>query len=135
MKIFSLLIFIAAIISSCNQSAKKLQENVADADSVAINYFKGDGTMNTVTAVKIIRDKKSIDKLTGFIAGSSGLAKSNCGYDGSIHFFKNDRVIQDVFFNTNNEECRQFVFVSDGNKAATSLPVEAKDFLSALKNK
>lgn len=135
MKNFSFLFFIAVIISSCNQSVKRLQQNIADTDSVAINYFKGDGTMDTVIAVKILKDKKSIEELTGFIAGSAASVKSDFGYDGSIHFFKNDRVIQDVFFNSNKEECRQFVFISDGQKEATSLKIEAKEFLSAIKNK
>lgn len=123
------------MISGCDQTTKQLKEKIINADSVAINYFKGDGTMDTVVAVKIIKDKKTIEQLTGLITGSSTAVKDNCGYDGSVHFFKNDAVVQDVFFSSNKEECSQFVFVLNGKKEATGLGTEAKKVLAEIKNK
>ncbi len=135
MRNLSVAISFILVAFGCNNNAAKLQEKIANADSIAVNYFKGDGSMDTVTAVKIIRDKKSTEELVGFIASSSSSAKSNCGYDGSIHFFKNDRVVQDVFFNSSKAECRQFYFVLNGRAAATALADNAKEFLLSLKNK
>jgi hypothetical protein len=135
MKNFPVLILIALLFASCDQTAKQLKEKIANADSVAINYFKGDGTMDTVVAVKIIKDKKLIEQLTGLVAGKSAAVKGNCGYDGSIHFFKNDAVVQDVYFNNDKETCWQFVFILDGKKTATRLAAEAKEVLTGIKNK
>ena len=135
MKYFLTIILAGLIISGCNQTTKQLKEKIINADSAAINYFKGDGTMDTVVAVKIIKDKKVIEQLTEFITGSSASVKDNCGYDGSIHFFKNDAVVQDIFFSSNKQECSQFVFVLNRKKEATSLADEAKDVLAGIKNK
>jgi endo-beta-N-acetylglucosaminidase D len=135
MKNFSVIIFTALLFSACNQTAKQLKEKIINADSVAINYFKGDGSMDTVVAVKIIKDKQSIEQLTGFITGNPSSVKSNCGYDGSIHYFKNDAVIQDVFFNTSIENCHCFRFILNGKRYSTSLSGEAGKFLFAIKLK
>jgi len=91
--------------------------------------------MDTVTAVKIIRDKKTIDEIAGMIAASSASIKDKCTFDGSIHFFKSDRVIQDVFFNSSSKECRQFQFRLNDQHAAAELDDNARDYLSVLKNK
>ena len=135
MKNFPAILLIILFFSACDHTAKQLKEKIAGADSVAINYFKGDGTMDTVVAVKIIKDKKAIEQLTGLIAGSSTAVKDNCGYDGSIHFFKNDAVVQDIFFSSNKEACRQFVFILNGKKEATGLAAEAKEVLAGIKTK
>ena len=135
MKNFTAILFTVLIFCACNQTSKKLKERITNADSIAVNYFKGDGSMDTVVAVKIVKDKKEIEQLAGFITAGSASLKNKCGYDGSIHFFKSDRVIQDVFFSSNKEDCRQFVFISGGKQAATALPAEAAYFLSAIKNK
>lgn len=91
--------------------------------------------MDTVTAVKIIRDKKTMEEIVTLIASGSAAVQDKCGYDGSIHFFKNDKVVQDVFFNTTDEHCRQFLFRLNGKDAATELNDEAKKFLTILENK
>ena len=59
------LIFFGVLITltSCNKPDKKIKERINNADSLAINYFKGDGTMDAVIAVKIVRDKKIMDQL------------------------------------------------------------------------
>ena len=135
MKYIILLLLPAVIfISSCNRGANGLKEKIANADSVAINYFKGDGAIDTVVAVKIVKDKKSIEQLTGLITGSYSSIKNNCGYDGSVHFFKNDTVVQDIFFSSNKKDCSQFVFILNGKKETTEFTEEAKELLSAIKN-
>lgn len=135
MKNFLIILLSVFIFSSCNQSAKQLKEKIINADSVAINYFKGNGTMDTVVAVKIIKDKQSIEQLTNFITGSPASVKNNCGYDGSIHYFKNDVVVQDIFFSASIESCRFFQFILNGKRGSTLLSDEAGKFLFEIKLK
>jgi hypothetical protein len=118
---------------SCNKTAKQLQEKISNSDSIAINFFKGDGTMDTVVALKVISYKAVIEKLTGFISSASTAIKNDCGNDGSIHYFKNNMVIQDINFRMNNDDCRQFSFKLDGQYEATKLSAEAREFIAGLK--
>lgn len=99
---------------------------------MAINYFKGDGTMDTVVAVKIISDKSKITQLAK-IAGGTVTANNNCGFDGSLHFFKNNQVIQDISFRMYDPECNHFSFKLDGKLYCTQLKAETKDFILSLK--
>ncbi len=126
-------VFISIILCACNPTHKKLHEKIVGADSIAINYFKGDGSMDSVTAVKIIRDKNTIGQLTGLITASPTSLQDNCGYDGSIHFFKTNMVIQDIDFRMNGDRCSQFSFSFNGQRVATALSADAKKMLEALK--
>jgi len=134
MKQIILILLAGVSFAACNDAGKQFKERNAGADSIAINFFKAGGKMDTVTAVKIIRDKLSIDELTGMIAASTTSINSKCTFNGSIHFFKNDRVVQDVFF-SNDESCRQFVFRLNGHDEATALDEKARDLLMTLKNR
>lgn len=126
-------IILCLLFISCNKAGNQLKEHIANADSVAINYFKGDGTMDTVVTVKIIRDKQTMDQLTTLLTASSANYTSNCGVDGSIHFFKKDRVVQDIDFRMNKDNCSQFSFLINGKTVATALSEEAKKMLEAVK--
>ena len=133
MKKISTFIILSLLIISCNKTGKQLKERIANADSVAINYFKGDGTMDTVVAVKIIRDKQTVDALTNLLTASDVNYAISCGVDGSIHFFKKDMVVQDIDFRMNKEDCRQFSFLMNGKTVATALSAEAKKMLEVIK--
>ena len=138
MKFPLLLIVITIFIPSCIRSNKAIKERIANADSVAINYFKNDGTMDAVVAVKIIRDKAILEKLTGFISAASANESSNCGIAGSLHFFKMDRVVQDVDFAMDDKKgCMQFRFKMSPGSAWTvaELPSKVKLLLESLRNK
>ena len=100
---------------------------------MAINWFKGDGTMDSVVAVKIIKDKATINTLAK-MAGGNVTEKKNCGYDGSLHFFKVDQVIQDVRFRMNDAQCSHFEFVLDGKTYITELKPESKTLLESLRH-
>lgn len=99
---------------------------------MAINWYKGDGSMDTVTAVKIIKDKNSINQLAK-LAGGNVTETRSCGYDGSLHFFKLDKVIQDIHFRMNDENCLHFDFVLDGKRYSTALNADAKKLLQSLR--
>jgi hypothetical protein len=120
------------IFISCKESVTQLTEKVTGADSLAINYFKGDGTMDTVVAVRIIADKNKISQLAK-LAGGHTIQNSNCGFDGSLHFFKNNQVIQDIQFRMNDAQCAHFSFKLEGKLYNTELSPEAKELLLLLK--
>ena len=124
------LFIILVIFSSCTWSTG-IKELVSNSDSAAINFFKGDGTMDTVVHVAILRNKKEIDNLANFI--ESGTTENlKCGYDGSLHFFKNNMVIKDIDFRMNDSKCMNFYFVMNGKSYTTKLSAAAKQFLQSL---
>ena len=133
MKKILVFIIISLLFISCNKTGKQLKERITNADSVAINYFKGDGTMDTVVAVKIIRDEQTVDQLTNLLTAADATYTANCGVDGSIHFFKKDRVVQDIDFRIYKEDCRQFSFSMKGKTVATILSSEAKKMIETIK--
>ena len=125
------LLFLSIVIfSSCNRSTG-VKELVSNSDSAAINFFTGDGTMDTVVHVAILRNKKEIEDLANFI--ESGTTENlKCGYDGSLHFFKNNSVIKDIDFRMNDASCMHFSFVMNGKSYSTKLSAEAKTFLQTI---
>ncbi|MEO7767508.1 MAG: hypothetical protein ABIS01_08785 [Ferruginibacter sp.] len=130
-----ILFILAAIyaLPACNHKNKEIQERIANSDSVAINYFKGDGTMDSVVVVKIIKDRQAIEQLVGYIAERSVKGKLECGYDGSLHFFKMNSVIQDIDFRMNAEGCMLFSFLQNGKPQATALNESAKELINSLR--
>ncbi len=135
MKILMVISSLLFVLASCNKTNEEVKKRIINSDSVAVNFFKGDGTMDTVVAVKIIRDKQTIDKLATFIAEKSGEANNRCGYDGSLHFFKMSRVIQDIDFRMSAEDCMVFSFTQFGKPNATALSKEAKELISSFREK
>ncbi|HTB52020.1 MAG TPA: hypothetical protein VK718_04525 [Ferruginibacter sp.] len=133
MKTTALFVSLLVCLTACHSTNSKLKSITADADSVAINYFRGDGSFDTVVTVKIIRDKNAINKLSEYVAATSATPDVPCGYDGSIHFFKQDSVVQDVYFRMNDAHCMLFSFLQDGKLTATVLSEDAKSFLQTEK--
>jgi len=133
MKKSLVLLSVVIALAACNNSNEKIKERITGSDSVAINYFKGDGSIDTVIAVKIIRDTKTINELATLIAAKKSSGNFKCGYDGSLHFFKMSRVIQDVNFKMNDANCLHFSFPQEGKITATRLSPEAKQLLESLK--
>lgn len=121
------------MLVSCNHSNKELKERISHSDSMAINYFKGDGTMDTVVAVKIIRDSSKMQQLTDLLTGTSAETKTPCGYDGSIHFFKMNQVVKDIYFRMNDEKCMYFFFNQQGKNSASALSKEAKALITSFR--
>ena len=98
MKVVPLFVIILFYATACNRPNEKIKEYINNTDRIAINFFKGDGTMDKVVAVKMVRNKKAIGDLSSMISASAAKPPVKCGYDGSLHFFKNNRVIQDIGF-------------------------------------
>jgi len=128
---FLAIIALLTAFTACNKPTG-IKDFVQGADSVAINYFKGDGSMDTVIKVIILRDKKQVSSLAGYVEGGT-TEPAKCGYDGSLHFFKNNIVLKDVDFRMNDAQCMHFSFVLDNNMYTTRLSAEAKTFLESVK--
>jgi hypothetical protein len=135
MKFACLILISAVLLFSCNRANTEITERIAGADSMAINYFSGDGTMDTVVAVVIIRDTKKIEQLAGLIGAHPGESNHRCGYDGSLHFFKNDQVIQDIDFGFGPTDCMYFAFSQAGKRVFTRLTEEAKGMIKAFRGR
>ena len=133
MKFACLILISAFLLFSCNRANTEITERIAGADSMAINYFSGDGTMDTVVAVVIIRDAKKIEQLAGLIGAHLRESKHRCGYDGSLHFFKNDQVIQDIDFGLGSPDCMYFAFSQAGKRVYTRLTGEAKGMIKEFR--
>lgn len=121
--------FIIAIIcfSACHRPSG-IKEVISGADSVAISYYTGNGKIDSVTKVIILRKHDEMEKLATYIE-SDQVAQNNCGYDGALHFFKSNTVIKPVYFRSNDVNCMHFSFMMDGNSFFTKLSPEAKQFL------
>jgi hypothetical protein len=127
------LVFFTGFIFSCHQSTG-IKELVSGSDSVAINFFKGDGTMDSVFKVRIIRDKKMVQDIASSIESSS-TKDFKCGYDGSLHFFKTNVVVKEIDFRMNENDCMHFSFLLDGKLYNTSLSSKAKELLRSINEK
>jgi uncharacterized protein YpiB (UPF0302 family) len=125
-------VLVTVFFLSCSKKDKALHTHIANADSVAINFFKGDGTMDTVIAVKIIRDKNTMAQLAAMVSQDKVSSLNKCGVDGSLHFFKQDRVIQDIDFSLSNKQCQYFFYVYKGKRSNSRLPAEAVVLLQGI---
>ena len=137
MKKYATLLVLISIFSACNKTNDAIKTRIENADSVAINYFKGDGSMDTVVAIKIISDKEVLAQLVSQISATSTNTSTTCGIDGSLHFFKMNRVVQDIDFVMNEKECNLFSFkmTFGGPLSFTKLSPKAKELLVSLKQK
>ena len=131
MRLF-LLVLSVVLFASCNKPNKKLKETIAGADSIVINYFRGDGTMDTVLKVKIVRDRQTITALSSEISAATTKVNFKCGYDGSLHFFGKNVVILDIDFRMNDAKCMYFTFKQNGETGATKLSENAKKILTDI---
>lgn len=123
----------AVFLFSCTNPTG-IKEVITSADSVAINYFKGNGSMDTVVNMVMLKDKVQINKLADYIE-TPATANFKCGYDGSLHFFKRDMVVQDIDFRMNDVQCMYFSFLLKGKVFTTVLSPEAKQFLQSVNKK
>ena len=89
--------------------------------------------MDTVVAVRIIRDQQIINQLSNFISEKNTKMNYGCGLDGSLHFFKMNKVVQDIHFGTGTTDCRRFSFVLNGKQQATDLSPAAKELIASLR--
>ena len=130
MKLYHLSVLFCLALASCHSADTELRTTIENADSAVINYY---GANDTTLSVTIVRDKKILDQLTDQITNETAPNAGICGYDGSVHFFKQDSVAADIYFDMNNDSCRYFIYKEDGKAAASILSSDAKTLLQSLK--
>jgi hypothetical protein len=135
MKFFAALVIITLVVLSCNNVHQPTRTLLNNTDSIAINYFTGDGKMDSVTAVCIIKDKETIENIIQQATASIFTKKKTCGYDGSLHFFKSNRVVLDMWFKKIDPTCNAFEFTYDGKLVHTTLTSEMATMLHSFKKK
>lgn len=128
-----ILLGLAVVIAACNSRNRTVYEQINQSDSIAINFFKGDGTMDTVVTVRIVRDSSTIAALADYITAESSEMQHRCGYDGSMHFFKNNIVVRDIYF-SNTGSCRFFLFTDKGKRVVATLPDAAGALIQSIRN-
>lgn len=131
MKIYCLLIGVVLFTFSCTRPVKELQPVLQGADSVAVNIFTGNGRMDSVRKVHIIRDAATISQLTEMICAAGTGYQPHCGSDGSLHFFRNNQVVKDVYYRLGEAPCRQFSFQLEGKWTASGLSEDAVKMISS----
>ncbi len=128
---YILFLLLIMLIFSCKQKTG-IQQTLIAADSVAINYFKGDGSADTVVKMIMLKDKAQVVQLSKLIDATI-CNSERCGFDGTIHFFIKDMVLKDVGFRMNDKDCRHFSFQYEGKNYNTLLSEKAVEFLQAAK--
>lgn len=134
MKIYVAIIIIL-VAASCNNVHQPTRTLLENTDSIAINYFTGDGKMDSVTKLYIIKDKIAIANIVQHATASVFTNKKTCGYDGSLHFFKSNRVVLDIWFKKNDPLCNAFEFVYNGKLVHTKLTSEMATMLHSFQKK
>ena len=130
---YIVLLLLLQVLFSCTKPTG-IKNVIAGADSVAINYFKGDGTADTVTNMVMLKDKSQISKLADYVEAAI-TEQYKCGYDGSIHIFKRDVVLQDINFSVNDVQCMHFSFLLNNKLHSTILSAEALQFIKSVNKK
>lgn len=105
--------------ASCSGPDKILQDRLTQVDSVAINFFSGDGSMDTVVGVTILRDRKEIDSLVKEAAQASIQVDKPCAPQASMHFFSRGQVIQDL--EVGIAGCDHLSYLHQGKRRTTSI--------------
>lgn len=126
-------LLLLSVLFSCSRPTG-IKDVITTADSVAINYFKGDGTADTVTNMVMLKEKNQIGKLADYIEAAT-TENYKCGYDGSIHIFKKDAVVQNIDFSLNDVQCMHFSFLIKNKLFSTQLSAEAQAFLLSVNKK
>jgi hypothetical protein len=130
---YIVLLLLLPVLFSCTNPTG-IKDVITGADSVAINYFKGDGTADTVVNMVMLKDKSQINKLANYVEAAKA-EQYKCGYDGSIHIFKRDVVLQDINFSVNDVQCMHFSFVLKNQLHSTILSAEALQFIKSANKK
>ena len=123
------LILLLAVISlaACNNSS--LSKKLKGSDSLAISFYypNTDSVVQTVNTT----EQKAIRRLLQFV-DSKETEQYKCGYDGTMTFFIQGKLVLPVVFKYSEEGCRHFLFDEDNKLRSTKMSNEAADFLKSL---
>jgi hypothetical protein len=120
---------------SCNNVHEQGRNIIEHSDSVAVNFFTGDGKIDSVTKVAMIKLKEDISLIENEATAATFNADKKCGYDGSLHFFKKNRVVLDIWFKKNDEKCNAFEYTYQGKLVHTKMGNKAIELLNGVQSK
>ena len=93
----ALVTLVVYFFSSCAQPDKAWRERLVNIDSVAINFFAGNGSMDSVVGVTVVRDAATIDSIRQWITAEQAKPSNEpCGPQASMHFFGMGKVMHDA---------------------------------------
>lgn len=93
----ALILSVTILGTSCSSPDKAWRDRLVNVDSIAINFFPGDGTMDPVVRVKVIRDAATIDSVRQWVTAEQASKPAKpCGPQASFHFFAMGKVMHDA---------------------------------------
>jgi len=127
MKIILLLFLSSFIFLSCGSSSLSRKLKGSDSLVINFNYPNTDSVVQTVNTT----ERKAIRRLLQFV-DSKETEQYKCGYDGTMTFFIQGKLVLPVVFKYSEEDCRHFLFDEDNKLRSTKMSNEAADFLKSL---
>jgi len=94
---------------------------------ISFNYPNTDSVVQTVNTT----ERKAIRRLLQFV-DSKETEQYKCGYDGTMTFFIQGKLVLPVVFKYSEEGCRHFLLDDDNKLRSTKMSNEAADFLKSL---
>jgi hypothetical protein len=123
-------VFLAVVagIFSCSGTGSAVSNQLADSDSLVINFSNPQTTQieKTVTTT----ESNAIKKLARYTDGKN-TEMYKCGYNGNMLFYKKGVLAGDVSFNY-ADGCLHFLQTVNGKMVSTGMSYEAADFLKGL---
>ena len=114
-------------LAACNNSSLSKKLKGSDSLVISFNYPNTDSVVQTVNTT----ERKAIRRLLQFV-DSKETEQYKCGYDGTMTFFIQDKLVLPVVFKYSEEGCRHFLFDEDNKLRSTKMSNEAADFLKSL---
>jgi hypothetical protein len=101
LQVVSAVVVLLFCFAACSQPDKAWRTRLVHIDSVAINMFPGNGSMDSVLGVTVIRDKGTIDSICRWVTEAQADKPSTpCGPQASLHFFSRGMVMHDAELGT-----------------------------------
>jgi hypothetical protein len=129
---FALMKYIPVVIIlfliSCKQG--EIANTLKQSDEITVRFYLNSHS-DSVIKILHTNNKDAITKLANFV-DSKQKKDANCGRDGDITFKRNGMLVENVYFNVLQKDCREFFFYSRGTEIVTEINNEASDFLTAM---
>lgn len=121
------------LIFSCHDSRSGIMENIRQADSAAVLYYKTPGNPRFYSYVKI-RDTKQLEQIINDVNDELTDNQDECISQGKIHFYSGTEEVLTIYYSL-APECKTFSFIQTGRKYFTGMSRESSEILNELKKK
>lgn len=106
-----------------------MSKKLKGCDSLVIN-FNHQGSDSVFKSVNTT-ERKAIRKLLQYV-DSKEAEQYKCGYDGTMTFYIQGKLVLPVVFKYSEDGCRHFLFDEDNKLRSTKMSNEAASFLKSL---